>query len=506
MFTTEVKTINALALMRQLPNTASSLKKKYQKRIKELIQAVAWGAKVGPVNYLHHHLFLKGYEAQINKNYTEAITQFSKAINNAKNGDFYLWIALGYELIGELFIEMDQRDYVIYNFRNARYYYGRYGMLTKVQSLEKQYPECGTEEKSLLLSPQTESITMPTSASGATTFMTLDFTSLIKATQAISGEIILDKLCEKMLYILMENAGADKVLILEKDKISWMVTAKLAKTNNEEKFNMLNVPFNSVKNLPHTIIQFSIRSGETVVLENSSESNQYKNDPYILHEKPKSILCLPVIYKNKVSSIIYFENNLTTGAFSEDRIAILNALASQIAISLENARLYYHATHDILTGLANRNLLYQAFELSAEEAKMTTHHSIAIMLFDLDYFKTINDTLGHLIGDKVLVYIANLIATCIGKENLAARLGGDEFVAMVIYQDIKQVTLIAEKFLQKLKEPVKFDNHELTLSSSIGISLYPRDGETIPELLKQADIALYRVKAKGKNQFQLYTT
>ena len=242
--------------------------------------------------------------------------------------------------------------------------------------------------------------------------------------------IILTKLCEKILHIVMENAGAEKALFLEQDKKSWMVTAKLAMENNEEKYVMLNEPLNHVENIPKTIIQFSIRSGETVVLSNASESNQYKNDPYILQAQPKSILCLPVIYKDKVHSIIYLENNLTIGAFTQDRVTVLTTLASQIAISLENARLYYHATHDNLTGLANRNLLYQVFE---------------------------------------------------------------------------EVTRIAEKFLQKLKEPVNFDGHDLILSSSIGISLYPRDGETIAELLKQADIALYRVKVKGKNQFQLYT-
>jgi diguanylate cyclase (GGDEF)-like protein len=458
------------------------------------------------VNYLHHHLFLKAYEAKTNKNYAEALTQLNQAINNAKSGDFYLWVALGYELLGELCSEMDLMNFAADSLREARYFYDRFGMLAKVKSLEERYPECAVEKRGLLSSSQSESLPSLDTGLGGTTSTTLDFMSIIKASQAISGEIILNRLLEKILRLIAENAGAETAIFIEKNKSDWIVTAKLAMEHNEVKFEILNIPLSTAQNIPQTIIQFSIRSGETVVLSNATESNQYKNDAYVLHAQPKSILCLPVVYKDNIHSIIYLENNLTMGAFSEDRITVLTTLASQIAISLENARLYYQATHDSLTGLANRNLLYQTFERLAEQSKTTSHTSIAILLFDLDYFKDINDKLGHLVGDKVLIHIADLINTCIGKENLGVRLGGDEFVAMMEYKDVKEVTDAAQQFLQKLKEPIKIEGHELTLSCSIGISLYPHDSETIPELLKQADIALYQVKAKGKNQFQLYAS
>lgn len=468
-----------------------------KKRFQEIENELKWISNTAPGNYLHCYLCVKGTKEKLNKNYDKAALYFDQAIENAKKGDFYLWIALANELMVEMLIEQNKPRYAKDYILEARYYYDRFGMRIKVKSLEERY---STYFQELGLYGNANTTT------SGTTSVELDFMSVIKASQAISGEIIFNHLLEKILHILVENAGAEKALFIEKNKHEWMVIAKYSRERNEDKFEILNEPLINIENVPQTLIQFSIRSAEPVVLTNAKENNEYKNDVYILKVQPKSILCLPVIYQDKIHGIIYLENNLTIGAFTQNRITVLTTLASQIAISLENARLYYHATHDALTGLANRNLLYQVFELSAGQSRTVSSTYIAIMLFDLDYFKTINDTLGHQVGDKVLIHISNLITACIGKDNLAARLGGDEFVAMIKYRDVQELTNIAEKFLKKLKEPTKFDGHDLTLSSSIGISLYPHHGETIAELLKQADIALYQVKASGKNQFKLFTT
>jgi hypothetical protein len=240
LFVTELKTINALSLMSQLPKVDSSLRRKYQNRIKLLKRDVAWAAKVCPVNYLHHHLFLKAYEAQINKKYAESLTFFNQAVRNAKKGDFYLWIALGYELIGELCVEMDQSNFAIYSFRDARYYYGRYGMLTKVRSLEKRYPDCAVEERASQLNPESESLSLSESSSGNTSLAALDFISVIKASHAISGEIVLEKLFEKMLHVIVENAGATKAILLEIRNNVWLEAASLTNLEGREEFKMLN--------------------------------------------------------------------------------------------------------------------------------------------------------------------------------------------------------------------------------------------------------------------------
>ena len=337
-------------------------------------------------------------------------------------------------------------------------------------------------------------------SSGSIISQELDITAILKASTALSSTIVLSDLLNKLMHIVVENAGAQKCyLLLNKDDQYFIEAA----VHDGDKTEVLQSIKPDSANLPMSLINYIIHTKEEVVLDNARKSDRFMNDEYIAQNKPLSILVFPLLNHGEITGILYLENNLADGAFTKDRIHILNLLSSQIAISLQNATLYYQATHDPLTSLANRNMLYQIFSSSTKESKKNV--PIAILLFDLDYFKKINDTLGHHVGDKVLLYISNLIATCIGKDNLAARLGDDEFVAMVKYHHIKEVTDIAENFLKKLNEPVMIEGHELKLSSSIGISLYPQEGENIADLLKKSDLALYHVKAKGKNQFQLYT-
>jgi diguanylate cyclase (GGDEF)-like protein len=502
IMTHEAKMLSALALIRAIPQLTGRKRKQYLNRFLKLLGELKWASDACAENYLHQYLFLQGAKAQLERNYYEAFIHYTQAVENAKNGSFYLWTALGYELLGDLFIEQNKyngfQHIAINYFRHARYYYNRYGMLLKVKLLEKRYPECMENERRAF------SLTDSVSQAGTTTPLNFDFLSVMKASQTISGEIVLEKLFEKMLRIVSENAGAERAVFLTKSGENWIELAALDNHEGQTNFQMRHHIMTEFNTIPLTVIQYALRSRNPVVLDDASVKGQFVKDPYIVNTKSKSILCLPLLYQDKVHDIIYLENNLTIGAFTEDSITVLTTLASQISISVENARLYHQATHDALTGLANRNLLYHEFNLALNKAKIT-HGSVAIMLFDLDYFKTINDTLGHQIGDQVLIHISKLITQCIGKGNLAVRLGGDEFVAMIECQDIKEATQAAETFLLKLKEPVKFGTHDLLLSSSIGISFYPHDGETISALLEKADVALYRVKAKGKNQFELYT-
>lgn len=507
-FSYEAKAVNALTLAKLMTKKQGIEKWRYQKRFSQLMEELKWASSAAPANYLHHYLFLLGAEANIKKNLIKALIAFNKGIDNAKKGGFYLWAALGNELAADLFLEQNQLRPAIDYIREAHYYYKRYGMTMKVQSLEKRYPHCFVEKVDKSATEMDKKLTSSITNEMSNTTLdvaSIDLLSLMKSTQAISSEIELDKLLEKLIIILLQNAGAHRVHLLVKEKDIWYVEAE--GTTSEQRITLAHTEsFDQRHDLPITLIRYVERTQESVLIQTPQEVENYaKSDEYIRTTQPQSMLVIPVFYHGELQSILYLENHSVSMAFKNEHVRILQILSSQTAISLQNARLYYQATHDALTGLANRNLLYHVFELATNKAK-TTHASIAILLFDLDYFKTINDTYGHFVGDKVLTHIANLITLCIGKENLAARLGGDEFVAMMEYQDISEIIQAAESFLLKLKTPVKIDGHELTLSSSIGISVYPHDGESVSDLLKQADIALYHVKAKGKNQFQLYTT
>lgn len=164
------------------------------------------------------------------------------------------------------------------------------------------------------------------------------------------------------------------------------------------------------------------------------------------------------------------------------------------------------AYYDSLTGLPNRVLFNDRLALALAQAHRN-QQMLAIMFLDLDHFKTINDTLGHPIGDRLLQGVAQRLTSCIRESDTVARLGGDEF--MLLLPGIVQaddVVKVAQRILENLKSPFYFDGHELHISTSIGIVLYPNDGGDAKTLLKNADSAMYHAKEQGRNSYQFYTS
>lgn len=171
----------------------------------------------------------------------------------------------------------------------------------------------------------------------------------------------------------------------------------------------------------------------------------------------------------------------------------------------QKEKLNYQAHHDPLTALPNRILFYDRLAQSIEKIKRNDKH-MALFFIDLDYFKEINDSLGHAMGDEVLKMVTDRLSNLIRKEDTLARLGGDEFT--IIVEDLangEDASILAQKVLEVLVQPMKIKEHILYISSSIGISLYPDDGTTTEDLLKYADVAMYKAKAEGRNNFQFYS-
>ena len=180
------------------------------------------------------------------------------------------------------------------------------------------------------------------------------------------------------------------------------------------------------------------------------------------------------------------------------------AKAKQALIDQKNI-LDYQAHHDGLTGLPNRVLFNDRMEHGIELAKR--HHTkLALFFIDLDHFKQINDSLGHQIGDRVLIVVAERLKAKIRKEDTLARLGGDEFtIIMEDLDKIEDASLLAEKIQKVLTQPIHIEGHTLYTSSSIGISLYPQDDTDANNLIKYADTAMYKAKDEGRNNFQFYS-
>lgn len=177
-----------------------------------------------------------------------------------------------------------------------------------------------------------------------------------------------------------------------------------------------------------------------------------------------------------------------------------------IAIERKQAETHIHQLvhYDPLTRLPNRLLLekraHQAINLAQR-----TDTQLAVLFFDLDHFKNINDNLGHRIGDELLITLAQRLQSVLREEDTVSRLGGDEFIFVLPNTDIDDAAHVAEKLLYIVSQPYHLDNHELTITTSIGIAMYPEDGADFDTLVKAADVAMYRAKQAGRNGHCYFT-
>jgi diguanylate cyclase (GGDEF)-like protein len=187
-------------------------------------------------------------------------------------------------------------------------------------------------------------------------------------------------------------------------------------------------------------------------------------------------------------------------------LTALRGLATEVtAAKRSEAKLAHMAYYDALTDLPNRLLFQETLE-RALSRRLAGHH-VAVLCLDLDHFKTVNDTLGHPVGDQLLQSVARRLKHCVGDHDLVARLGGDEFAVVLANATSRvEVGLLAGRIVHALAETVELSGHRVLTSTSIGIALSPNDGDTATDLLKNADLALYAAKAGGRNRYSFFET
>jgi len=248
-----------------------------------------------------------------------------------------------------------------------------------------------------------------------------------------------------------------------------------------------------------------------VVVYNISDE---KIPSYLESFTQKELSCLalvPISHNNKVRAILIFgfkENKIAEETYYRIR-ELGDRFAIAIAKSTWEKQLYLQAHYDPLTLLPNRQLLNDRLEHTIKRAARE-NSSFSLMYLDLDKFKIINDSLGHSIGDKLLKLVSQRLKETLREEDTISRLGGDEFIILLTtknkHEDIfTYVTPIAKKVLSAISQPYLIDNHEIHISTCIGIASYPGDGRDIESLMKNADAAMYHAKSEGRNTFQFYS-
>lgn len=213
------------------------------------------------------------------------------------------------------------------------------------------------------------------------------------------------------------------------------------------------------------------------------------------------------IWNRRKNGEIYPEwENIAVIKNGEGKVTNYVAIFSDITVLKSMERRFHHlAHHDTLTGIPNRLLFQDRLQQALAQAKRQ-QHALAVLFIDLDNFKTINDTHGHVVGDQLIRMAAERLTQCVRNADTVARLGGDEFVALLVnIKNPQDAESVAKKIISALAKIFVVKGHKLSISASIGVSLYPEDGEDTNTLIKNADTAMYRAKQRGKNNYQLYT-
>ena len=294
-----------------------------------------------PENFHHKYDLIAAEKARVLEQYWEATELYEKAIQGAKKYKFIHEEAIAYERAAEFHLENNRKEISQLYLRNAHHCYSQWGAKAKVKQLEEEYPEY-----LLGVSNQSKSTNLSTTISNTgTNGEILDLATIIKASQAISGEIKLEQLLQNLMKIVIENAGAQKGFLILKNQDNWVIEAQ--GTVDREQITILQStsieytdPETLLPILPTTIINYVARSQEYLVINSATEEGQFINDPYILATECKSILCTPLLNQGQLRGIVYLENNLTTGAFTSERVELLNILSAQAAIAIDNSRLY----------------------------------------------------------------------------------------------------------------------------------------------------------------------
>ncbi|WP_437727216.1 AAA family ATPase [Sorangium sp. So ce861] len=299
-----------------------------------------------PENYRHKHLLVAAERCRASGDELGSMERYEEAIEAAQQSGFVGDEALASELCAKFHLAKGRRKTARFYLASACYGYVRWGATAKAQALVDRYP-------ALALQPAAGSgrADSPVSftASSSSTASTgrkgvLDVTAMIRAAQVIAGEVELDNVLEQLMRIAVENAGAQRgALVL--DRGERLVVEALATVDPDAIRTGMTTPVEDSAEIAVSVVQYVARTREPVVLGDATEDARFAADPYIVASRPRSVLCMSMIHRGRLTGVLYLENNAISDAFTAARIELLGLLLSQAAIAVENALLYAHVQH-----------------------------------------------------------------------------------------------------------------------------------------------------------------
>ncbi|MFT3772578.1 MAG: AAA family ATPase [Minicystis sp.] len=289
-----------------------------------------------PANFRHAWLLVEAERARAAGQAERAMTLYDQAIAAAGDDGFVHHEALANELAARFWLARHKRDFALIYLRRARACYRSWGAARKEAALAE---ECArlTDPSPAAEPAEARPGEREALLTAETSIASLDLAAVLKASQAISGELVLDKLLDRMLRVVLESAGAQRgSVILPRDG---RLAAAASVTAADRTASFPDTPLEASANLSPLIVQYVARTRRSVVLRDAAAEGMFTDDPYVRAARVRSVLCVPILHRGDLTGVLYLENNQVAGAFSESQVELLGILSSQAAISLQNALL-----------------------------------------------------------------------------------------------------------------------------------------------------------------------
>jgi PAS domain S-box-containing protein len=315
----------ALTLTALYPVVSTGEQQHYRRLLDEKTTKLRGWAEHSPSNYRNRYALISAEIARIDERDADAMRLYEEAIRSSRESGFLHNEAIASELAGRFYLTAGLETNGYAHLRNARRCFALWGAHGKVAQLESLYRGLSAAGEH------------PWAEGTDAAIQKLDVTTVVKASRAVSAEIEITKLVERLMIVALENAGADRGLLILPRADDYQVEAIAEVANGRIVVRQEILPARAA---PESLIRYVIRARESVILDDVRRLNQFAGDEYLIRRQPCSAFCLPLMRQATVAGVLYLENTLTSHVFTPDRTALLSLLASQIAISLENTRLY----------------------------------------------------------------------------------------------------------------------------------------------------------------------
>jgi diguanylate cyclase (GGDEF)-like protein len=532
-----------------------------RRTMKRSVNYLQTAARQCPANYGSKFYLAQAEWYRITGDRVAAIVAYDRAITLAQENQMQSDLAQANELAGRFYLQCQQPMIAQVYLTQAYHAYQDWGAIAKVDDLLQTYPDllascCPPPAVAVEIAPNP---ILPSPEA-------LSLKNAMQAALAISSEIELTPLLETLMRTVLQESGADRGVLLlcqsdrrqsERHQVDrrqsdrapsrqWQIYID---TTDMQAPLVLDPPIalcleaEGSRWLPNTLLQYVGHTQEPLIINASDfDSDRMVFDQqflplltfqladYFQYCQPQSLLGLPIVRQQQLVGILYLENQQLEGVFSHDRVELLQLLCAQAAIAIANAQLYQRnrdytqrleqtqmqmlqlqsdlldeTLHDPLTGLFNRNWFANRITWLLQYNRLHPPRFYAVLLLDLDRFKVVNDSLGHLVGDQLLQAVAIRLQSCLADPAPISRLGGDEFV--ILLEDVAElddVIALAESILAQFSLAFTIAGYEIYSNASIGIATSDTAYYNPEDVLRDADTALYAAKARNKGSYIVF--